>query len=348
LRQVNIALAGFGAVGRELVKIVMDQAETLQEQHGVSLRFTALADSSGAVYLLEQALLPHLVDWKESGRGLGSFHNAYRSWSMGDFVAQAEVLVELGPTDLQTGQPSLERIRWALSQGRHVVTGNKGPLALDFSGIMQMAQAAGVQLKYSAAVCGGLPVLATARGLTGSAITGFEGILGATPNHILARMEADGLDYQAALALTKALGIAERDARLDVEGWDTAAKTVILANALLGSSLRLQQVPVTGITDISPFDLTLARQKGGALKLIGWARRRGDQVIAGVEPRVLPPDHPLAGVTGAAQAVTIESSIFGPLTLSGGPSSPRVAAGAVLKDLLHLAAEVPENVVKGS
>lgn len=347
MQQLNIALAGFGVVGRELVKIVIEQGEALQERYGVSLRFTSVADSTGAVYVLEQAALPHLVDWKEGGRGVGAFHNGYKDWTMEDFLSQADVFVELGPTDLQTGQPSLDRIRLALSIGRHVVTGNKGPMTLDFSGVTRLAQTSGVKLKYSAAVCGGLPVLSAARGLTGSDITGFEGILGATPNHILYRMEADGLDYQASLNLTQALGIAERDPRLDVEGWDTAAKTVILANALLGSSLTLQQVHVSGIAQISPFDLTLARQKGGALKLVGWARRRGDQVVAAVEPKVLPLDHPLAGVSGAAQAVTIDSRLFGPLTLSSGPSSPRVAASAVLKDLLHLAAEVAEGAVKG-
>lgn len=347
MQQINIALAGFGVVGRELVKIAVEQGESLLERYGVSLRFTSVADSSGAVYVLEQAALPHLLDWKEGGRGVGTFHNGYREWAMEDFLSQADVLVELGPTDLQTGQPSLDRIRSALSLGRHVVTGNKGPMALDFTGVTQLAISAGVKLKYSAAVCGGLPVLSAARGLTGSHISGFEGILGATPNHILYRMETDGLDYQAALNLTQALGIAERDPRLDVDGWDTAAKTVILANALLGSSLTLQQVHITGIATINPFDLTLARQKGGALKLVGWARRRGDQVIAAVEPKVLPLDHPLAGVSGAAQAVTIDSSLFGPLTLSSGPSSPRVAASAVLKDLLHLASEVAEGAIKG-
>lgn len=338
-----MAIIGFGAVGRELVRMVMDDGAGLAERAGVDLHVVALADSSGAIHIHEQAMLGALLDMKASGRGVGHFQGGSRSWGMEDFLAQAHVLVELGPTDLQTGQPSLDRIRWALALRRHVITGNKGPLALDYVGLTRLAEAAGIKLKFSAAICGGLPVMSTARGFDGSHITGFEGVLGATPNHILSRMESDGLDYQAALNLTQALGIAERDPRLDVEGWDTAAKTVILANALLGANLTLSQVNVKGITEISPLDLVLARRQGGALKLIGWAKKQGDKVYAQVEPKVLPLQHPLAAVSGAAQALMIESEPLGQVTLAGGASNPRIAAAAVLRDLIHLAREVSES-----
>lgn len=346
MRQLHIALIGFGAVGRELVRIITEDQDSLLERTGVELRVSAIADSSGAVYIHDQAMLGALLDHKATGRGVGHFPGAHRAWGMEDFLSHADVLVELGPTSLQTGQPSLDRIRWALALRRHVVTGNKGPLALDYAGLMKLAAGANTKLKFSAAICGGLPVIHTAQGFEGSEITGFEGILGATPNHILSRMEADGLDYQAALNLTQALGIAERDSRLDVEGLDTAAKTVILANALLNANLTLAHVTVKGITEISSLDLMLARRQGGALKLIGWAKKQGEKVYAQVEPKVLPLDHPLARVTGAAQAITIESSPLGRVTLSGGASNPRVAAAAVLRDLVHLAHEVPDSVAK--
>jgi len=346
LQHINIAIIGFGAVGQEVVRMIVEDGRAIADRTGADLRVTALSDSSGAVYIQEQAMLGALLDYKKSNRGLGHFGGGHRSWSMEDFLAQADVLVELGPTDLQTGQPSLDRIRWALALRRHVVTGNKGPMALDYTGLTHLADAAGMRLKFSAAICGGLPVMNTIKGFDGSRITGFEGVLGATPNHILSRMESDGLDYQASLNLTKALGIAERDTRLDVEGWDTAAKTVILANALLGANLTLSQVQVKGITEISPFDLVLARRQGGALKLVGWAKKQGDKVYAQVEPKVLPLDHPLSGVSGASQAIMIESEPMGRVTLAGGASNPRVAAAAVLRDLVHLAQEVPEPVLK--
>ncbi len=346
LRQLHMAMIGFGAVGRELIRMITENHDNLLERTGVDLSVSSLADSSGAIYIRDQAMLGALLDHKAAGRGVGHFGGAVRAWGMEDFLAPADVLVELGPTNLQNGQPSLDRIRWALALKRHVVTGNKGPLALDYTGLMKLAEAAHLKLKFSAAICGGLPVMNTAQGFEGSRVTGFEGILGATPNHILSRMEADGLDYHAALNLTQALGIAERDPRLDVEGLDTAAKTVILANALLGANLTMAQVNVKGITEISPLDLMLARRQGGALKLIGWAKKQGDKVYAQVEPKVLPLDHPLAGVSGAAQAITIESDPLGRVTLAGGASNPRVAAAAVLRDLIHLAHEVPEPVAK--
>jgi len=348
VRQVRLAMIGFGAVGRELVRMIVEENETLTARSGIELHVWAIADSSGAVFVPQQAALGAILDHKLAGKGLGTFVGAYRSWTMEDFLSQADVLVELGPTDLTTGQPSLDRIRWALALRRHVITGNKGPLALDYTGLMKLAESAGMKLKFSAAVLGGLPILNMAKGFDGSQITGFEGVLGATPNHILSRMESDGLDYQAALNLTKALGIAERDPRLDVEGWDTAAKTVILANALLGANLTLAQVQVKGITDVTPLDLIMARRQGGALKLVGWAKKQGDRVYAQVEPRVMPPDHPLAHVSGAAQAITVETDHMGRVTLAGGASNPRVAAASVLRDLIHLAQEVSEPIAKGA
>lgn len=346
MRPLQIALIGFGAVGRELVRMILDEGDHLLERTGASLQVTALADSTGAVYVEDRTALAAILDYKTRGQGLGHFPSGLRAWGMEDFLQKADVLVELGPTDLQTGQPSLDRIRWALALRRHVITGNKGPLSLDYAGLVSMASSSGVRLKFSAAICGGLPVLSTLRGFVGSRITGFEGVLGATPNHILSRMESDGLDYQAALNLTRALGIAERDARLDVEGWDTAAKTVILANVMLGANLTLSQVSVKGISELSPLDLTLARRQGGALKLIGWAKKQGDRVFAQVEPKVLPLHHPLAAVTGASQGLMIESEPMGSVTLSSGASNPTVAAVAVLRDLLHLAEEVREPVVR--
>ncbi|MFZ5825945.1 MAG: homoserine dehydrogenase [Bacillota bacterium] len=346
MRQLHIALIGFGAVGREVARMLFEQGEAIAERTGVEVRVTGIADSTGAVYLTDQAMLGNLIDWKTPERSMGQLADAHRAWSLEEFLAQADCLVELGPTNLQTAQPSLDRIRWALALGRHVVTGNKGPLALDYGGLTRQAQHAGLKLLFSAAICGGLPVLDTARGFEAEEITGFEGVLGATPNHILSRMESDGLDYQASVNLTRALGIAERDVRLDVEGWDTAAKTVILANALLGAELTMAQVHVKGIAEISPLDLTLARRQGGALKLVGWAKKQNGKVYAQVEPKILPLEHPLSRVTGAAQAITLESPNFGQVTLSGGASNPHVAASAVMRDLIRLAHEVVEPVRK--
>lgn len=345
MRQLHLAIIGFGEVGRELTRMILDQGSGLAERAGVEMAITALADSTGAIYIENQQMLAAVLEQKVSGKGLGHLAGGHRAWGMEEFLSHAKVLVELGPTDLQTGQPSLDRIRWALALGKHVIAGNKGPLALDYPGLMRMAETGNLILKYGAAICGGLPVLSTVRGFEGSIITGFEGILGATPNHILSRMEADGLDYHAALNLTQALGIAERDPRLDVEGWDTAAKTVILANALLGANLSLAQVTVKGITDISALDLALARRQGGALKLVGWAKKQGDRVYAQVEPKVLPLNHPLAGVSGASQGIMIESEPLGSVTLSSGASNPTIAAAAVLRDLIHLSREIPAPAV---
>jgi homoserine dehydrogenase len=218
----------------------------------------------------------------------------------------------------------------------HVVTANKGPVALHFAELRRAAAAAGVYFGFEGTVMSGTPALRLALSeLAGCEIAELNGIVNGTTNYILTQME-QGHDYAAALAEAQRLGYAEADPAGDVEGHDAAAKALILANVLMDAGLGLSDVERTGITGVTREMIAEAAAAGERWKLVARIRREGGQVRANVAPTRLSLDHPLAGVGGVTNALTITTDLLGDVTLIG-PGAGGVATGfALLSDILAL------------
>ena len=186
--------------------------------------------------------------------------------------AKADLLLDASPVNLRTGQPGLSCVRTAIGRGMGVVLANKAPLVLAFRELTEAAKAAGAGLAYSATVCGALPVVNIGRrDLVGCDIRGVRGIFNSTSNSILEAMSLGGT-YAEALHQAQLDGIAEADPSLDVEGWDTANKLVIIANSILGMPATLADVqPVEGITGITAEQIVEGAARGQG----GQARRDG-------------------------------------------------------------------------
>jgi homoserine dehydrogenase len=195
----------------------------------------------------------------------------------------------------------------------------------------------GLEIGAEGTVMSGTPALLLGRHLLrGAGVRGVRGILNGTCNYILTRMEA-GLPYEEALAEAQEKGYAEADPTGDVEGIDATGKVVILANLLMGASLRMADVERTGISDLTAADVEEAASAGERWKLIGAAERAEDGTVRGrVRPERVPLSHPLAGVGGATNAVTYSTELLGDVTLVG-PGAGRLETGyAVLVDLLEI------------
>ena len=253
-----------------------------------------------------------------------------------DVVEKAEydILVEVTPTDVRTAEPALSHIRGALQRSKHVVTSNKGPIALDYPGLRALAEANGVLLKYEATVCGAIPLIhAMQEGLAGNTITRICGVLNGTCNYILTRMAAEGLTYEQALAEARDLGYAEADPTYDVEGIDAGIKLVILANTVLNKETTLDVVERTGITLLSPEALQLAEDQDCTIRLIGEIIPEAG--VLRVSPRIVAKVHPLV-VEGTLNAVTVEADLAGDLTFIGRGAGSTETASAVIGDLLYI------------
>ncbi|HMP39839.1 MAG TPA: homoserine dehydrogenase [Roseiflexaceae bacterium] len=337
-RTYRIILIGFGAVGQGFAQILRDQGARIATQTGADLRLVGVATRSrGSVGdpagINPATLLDALRHDGDLRRLPGS-----TSHTPHELIAtlDADLLIEATATDLQSGEPATSHIRAALARNMHVVTVNKGPAALHLAALRREAAVAGCFFGFEGTVMAGTPALRLAlEDLAGCEIREVRGIVNGTTNYILTQMEG-GMEYGAALAEAQRLGYAEADPTGDVEGFDAAGKAAIMAAAIMDTPLHPDQVERTGISGITGMAVAEAAAAGERWKLIARVWRDASGVHASVQPTRLPATHPLAGVGGATNALTITTDLLGEVTLIG-PGAGGIATGfAILSDILAL------------
>jgi homoserine dehydrogenase len=233
-------------------------------------------------------------------------------------------------------EPAREYLLRAMRAGRHVVTANKQLLSQHGEELYETAREHDVRLRFEAAVAGTVPVVRVLEeSLSATPIERIHGIVNGTTNFILTEMTA-GSSYAEALGEAQRSGYAEADPSDDVSGRDAAAKMAILARLAFGSPVHLDDVHYEGIEHLHVNDLQYARELGLALKLIGTAERREGGLSVRVYPTFLYSGHPLAGVSGSFNAVTVESETITEITLSGPGAGGRQTASAVLGDVVSV------------
>ncbi len=334
---MKLILIGFGAVGQGFAEILRGKAAELEQRHRFSPQIVGVATASkGSLYHPDGLDVSALLEAAQAGAfdGYPASAGLRRNWRTSDMIVkgQADVLVEVSPTNLETAQPALDYCHLALDKGLHVVLANKGPVALDYEGLKSKAAAGKLHLRYEATVMAGTPIMHLAEvGLAGCVIRSARGILNGTTNYILTQMEA-GMSYDDALAKAQTLGYAETDPSGDVEGWDAAGKALILANALFGVRLTMKDLDVTGITEITAADIADAKAQGQRYKLIAAAAADG----GAVRPQRLSLNDPLANVGGSTNAITLETDLMGDVTLIGAGAGRLETGCAILSDLLAI------------
>jgi len=333
VRVVRLFVVGLGAVGQGLMRLLKKKREQYARELGLRVELVGVADSRG-VWTGED-LDPEEVLRVKSEHGtvaeVGEEVEAVQAMEDVEF----DVLVELTPTDIETGEPGLSHIMKAIELGRHVVTANKGPLAVAYGEIMRAAEENGVMIRYEATAGGAMPVFNLVRETLKSVdVLSIEGVLNGTVNYVLTRMESEGISLDDAIADAQSRGIAEADPSMDIEGWDTACKIVILANSILDVPCTIDDVDVTGIEDITPEAIRIANERGYRIKLVGRADRDGNLVV---RPCLVPKSDPIARVRGVMNVVRLETDVAGTIYVSGRGAGPLETASAVMSDIISIA-----------
>ncbi len=332
----RLVLIGFGSAGQGLARILRNRSNWLRERYGIEPQLVGVCTRSrGSLYDPDGLNPAALLDAIEHAGHLRDLpgHTDHEPLQIIN-EAQADVLVELSPTDLQTAEPATSYIRAALGRGMSVITANKGPVALHFAELS--AAAAGTFFGIEGTVMAGTPALRLGwADLAGCEVREVRGIVNGTTNYILTQME-HGKSYADALAEAQQLGYAEADPTGDVEGFDAAGKAAILANVLMGAQIHPSAVEREGITGLTREAVAAAQSAGERWKLIARVWRDGEQIRASVAPTRLPITHPLAGAAGATNALTFSTDLLGDVTIIG-PGAGGVATGfAVISDLLDM------------
>ena len=332
-------MIGFGTVGTNFARVLHEKRAMLKDRYGLECEIVAVSDiRRGSVYDPKGLDIPELlrlVKEKNSIEGYGGGKKGLDSLATIRETG-ADVVVEVAWTNLETGEPGLSHIREALRAGKHVITSNKGPIALAYPELKGLADENGVQIRFECTVMSGTPTIMMGMdGLAGNVVNGFRGILNGTTNYILTNMEKGGA-YADILKEAQGLGYAEVEPSADVEGWDAVGKTVIVANSIMGAALRPGDVEREGITGVTPRDIEAAKRQGKRIKLIAHAWREGARVRAKVSPELVELSDPLASVSGTTNALTFETDGLGAVTIIGKGAGGVETGHGILTDLLAI------------
>ncbi|MFL5456383.1 MAG: homoserine dehydrogenase [Myxococcales bacterium] len=315
MKSVRIGLLGVGTVGAAVAR-------------AIATRGDVLARASRAALVVQRAAVRDPA--KERGLSLERVTTDPREVVRADDV---DVVVEL----LGGEEPAFALIKEAIERGKPVVTANKRVVSWHGPELHDLAARKGVELRYEAAVGGGIPLLAPlADDLAANRIVELRAIINGTTNYILTQM-AHGASFQDALATAQKLGYAEADPGDDVDAVDAADKLAILVRIAFGVSCTPREIFREGVRSLDPVDIAYGREMGYALKLLASARRANGGIEARVHPAFLSVDHPLARVDGARNAVHLLGDLCGPVMFSGLGAGGDATASAVLADLTHVA-----------
>ncbi len=332
---MRIIIVGFGTVGKSFAGVLHKRRDELLKVFGLRPRIVAVVDRGGAAVDSNGLDFERISKAKQISGTVSIDKDHGRPGTTALEVireVEADVIVELSPTNIVDGEPGLSHIEAALKRKRHVVTANKGPLALALPALMELASYNNVFLKFSGAVGGGTPILDLGKKcLLGDRVASIRGILNGTTNYILTRMTEARIPMNPALKEAQAAGYAEANPRMDVEGLDSACKLVILANWVMGRHITIRDVEIHGITNVSSKDIEEAEDKGCVVKLIGSI----DEKEVMVKPQHIPRTNPL-NVAGTLNAVTFGTEFAGEITIVGHGAGGIETAGAVLRDLIDI------------
>jgi homoserine dehydrogenase len=308
----NLALIGFGNVARSLARLLLRKQDLLNSQYDITFSFTGISTGRHG-----SAVNPNGLDIEEALRLVedGKSLSPLSTFPVDDSLSvikqsNAHVMFENSPVNTQTGQPALDHIRTALELGMHAITANKGPVVYGYRELIVLAKSKGKTFGFESTVLGGSPVFSVFRETFPLAeLSSFKGILNATTNMILSRME-NGEAYEDAVKYCQSIGLAETDPTNDVDGWDAAIKVAALITVLMDTPFTPQQVNPTGIRGITPEMIAQAKAQGKRYKLVCSAEKVGDQIHAQVAPELVDASSPLYGMMNSSTGVTFRTDVL--------------------------------------
>jgi len=325
---MRIFIAGFGTVGQGFAEVLSMRRDFFKERYG-DVTIVGAMDSSTYVYNSNGLDPLELVSTKRGNGKVGSkkYENSIEVLKSCEF----DLLVEVSPTDVNTGGAGLDNIRYALESKRDVITVNKGPLALKFAELISIAKKNRCKFKFEGSVGGAMPIINLCHeNLKGEKIKSIRGIFNGTCNFILSKMD-NGQPFEQALKEAQQMGYAETDPTNDIEGYDSACKVVILANSVFGRNVTFDDVDITGITSVTSEAISLAASHDMVIRLIGEVSNKKLEV----SPRLIPKGHPLS-ISGTLNSAQILSDLAGPISVSGRGAGRIETASAILSDLISI------------
>ena len=316
---LRLGIAGLGTVGTGVIKIIRQNAALLAARTGRSIEIAAVSARSRTK---DRGVPLSGYAWEDDPTALATRDDV-------------DVYVELmGGTD----GPAKASVEAAIAAGKHIVTANKAMLAVHGQALAEAAEAQSVNLRYEAAVAGGIPIIkALTEGLAGNEITRIVGVMNGSCNYILTRMESAGLTYDEVFAEADGLGYLEADPQLDVGGIDAAHKLAILSSIAFGTRVDFDGIDLEGIERVSIDDIRHAADMGYKIKLLGVAQKTGRGLEQRMMPCLVPEESPFGQLQGGTNMVAVEGHAVEQVVLRGPGAGEGPTASAVMGDVCDIA-----------
>lgn len=329
MKEIKVGLFGFGTIGTGVVKLLQKNGALITEKLGAKLTLKNIVDRNTT-----------------SDRGVQVGPGVLTA-NADQVLTDPEISIII---ELIGGYTiAKEFILKAIENGKHVVTANKALLAVHGEEIYAAAARKGVEVRYEAAVGGGIPVLSAIKGnMAANNFGTVLGILNGTCNYILTKMTQEGADFADVLKKAQELGYAEADPTFDIEGTDTAHKLCILVSLCFGTRVDLKDIYTEGISAISAIDINFARDFGYKIKLLAIGKRDGDRIEARVHPTMIPINYPMADVDGVFNAIRLTGDFVDTVMFYGRGAGMEPTASAVVGDVMAIARNIIVGVSRRS
>ena len=339
----NLCFIGFGNVARSLVRLLERKRKLLESQYGITYSVTGIATGRHGCAVDPNGLdIQKALDLVEARQSIESLGKTPISDSVGVIRhSSADVMFENSPVNYETGQPAIDHVKAALNAGMHAITANKGTVVHGYRELTALAESKGSKFRFESTVLGGSPVFSTFReAMPLAELISFKGIINATTNLILSRME-EGESFDDAVKYCQSIGIAETDPSGDVDGWDASVKVAALATVLMDSPLKPQDVERQGIREITHAMVEQAKAGKKRWKLVASAERVGDRVKARVAPELVDPSSPMYGMMGSSTGLTFRTDVLPDYSViiserEGMQGGPEETAYGLFSDFVNL------------
>jgi homoserine dehydrogenase len=323
---VNVGIIGFGIVGSGTAKILVENMDVLSERLGFEITLKRIADLD-----------------IERDRGIRIPSGVLvKDVNMIFDDPDIHIVVEL----IGGIRPAKDFILKAIQNRKHVVTANKALLATEGADIFRAAREAGVEVGFEASVAGAIPIIKVMKeSLIANRIKAIYGIINGTSNFILSKMTDQHVEFSDALKEAQALGYAEADPTLDIEGIDTAHKLTILSTLAYGIPLSFDAVHIEGITGIATQDISFASELGYKVKLLAITKEANGEIELRVHPTMLPKDYLIAKVDGPFNAIYVDGDATGSTLYYGRGAGSVPTGSAVVSDIADIARNIQNNAI---
>lgn len=339
MKQLKLALIGFGNAGRAFTSMLMSKQTDIRTLYDCEILVTAIVTATRGTLVCDEGidLAAACADIENNGH-FDKNSTGFCQKNAMEVIAEADydVMCELTPLNIKTGQPATGHILAAIARKKHVITANKGPVAWHYDEILRAAEEANVKFFYETTVMDGTPVFNLAeKTLKLCQITEIKGILNSTTNYILDEM-AKEVPYEEIIARGRKRGFIEADMAMDTNGYDAAAKLTVLMNIFMNANMTPDNVCRKGIDEVTAQNVFEAAAQNKKIKLICRGRKTADGFEAAVRPEMVDNSDLYASVDGTTSVVTLTTDLMGTISVVEHEPEIEQTAYGIFSDMLRI------------